>query len=430
MRESVTRGMRQIDSEEETMLSMGSGNRFLGLNRALESTLRQRLLPHLRLGAALSELSSTAELVLNSFFGTIEIPNECLQFGLLAIGRPRLWKSSNRTLTSREMNEIPLSRSSVDPALAPQTLFSETKDDYRLRLGSPREPQLETTAQHDSIRGEIATTDPIRTGTPGRSCCEDELERAIENQEFVLHYQPQVNFGNIVGAEALIRWNHPTRGLLSPAEFIPFAEETGLILQLGNWVLEAVCAQLAAWSRRDVGAGITIAVNVSTRQIAQLDFVEAVRAAIERAGVNPENLEIELTESALLSNYEDAIAKMKALKSIGVRFSLDDFGTGYSSLSYLKRLPLDQVKIDISFVRDLLVDVSTGAIVQAIVSLGHAMGLAVIAEGVECEEQRKYLSAMGCHSYQGFLISRPLSIKDFERMLRGGYPFDSSNPKI
>lgn len=246
---------------------------------------------------------------------------------------------------------------------------------------------------------------------------EEELSFAITSDRLVLYYQPQTDYGRIVGAEVLVRWNHPTRGILSPIQFIPLAEKTGLILPLGEWVLHAACLQLENWARRNINQDITLAVNVSAQQAMNPDFVDQVKAAVSKFGVNPANLKLELTENTLVSNFEDAIAKMNALKLAGVRFALDDFGTGYSSLSYLKCLPLDQLKIDQSFVRDLLADVNSGAIAQAVIALGHAMGLSVIAEGVENMEQHNYLTTMGCHSFQGYWISPPLVLAEFERML-------------
>jgi EAL domain-containing protein (putative c-di-GMP-specific phosphodiesterase class I) len=202
-----------------------------------------------------------------------------------------------------------------------------------------------------------------------------------------------------------------------PGEFIPLAEETGLILPLGNWVLETACRQITTWADRGETRHIILAVNVSARQFRQPDFVDQVLAALGRTGANPQNLKLELTESMLVDNVEDVIAKMTALKSRGLSFSLDDFGTGYSSLSYLKRLPLDQLKIDQSFVRDVLVEPNDGAIAQTIVALGRTMGLSVIAEGVETVEQRDLLSHLGCHAYQGYLVSRPVAADEFEALL-------------
>ena len=259
----------------------------------------------------------------------------------------------------------------------------------------------------------------LQVAVNARVTLEDELLLAIKNNQFVLHYQPQVNRGRTIGAEALIRWNHPTRGLLAPGEFIPLAEETGLILPLGAWVLETACKQIAAWSDRLTATEFTLAVNISARQFRHPEFVQQVLSIIERTGANPRNIELELTESMLVENIEDVVAKMTVLKAHGVRFSLDDFGTGYSSLAYLKRLPLDQLKIDRSFVLDILLDTGSGAIAQTILSLSKAMGLPTIAEGVETEEQRAFLAGLGCHSFQGFLFSRPLPLEEFEQLWLG-----------
>jgi EAL domain-containing protein (putative c-di-GMP-specific phosphodiesterase class I) len=190
-----------------------------------------------------------------------------------------------------------------------------------------------------------------------------------------------------------------------------------LILPLGNWVLESACRQIALWARNKETAGLSLAINISARQFHQLDFVEQVLSAVAAAGANPRNLKLELTESMLVNDVEDVIVKMTSLMSHGLRFSLDDFGTGYSSLSYLKRLPLDQLKIDQSFVRDLPVDSCSGAIAQAIIALGSAMGLSVIAEGVETEAQRDFLSRLGCNSFQGYLFSRPQPLNLFLQLL-------------
>jgi diguanylate cyclase (GGDEF)-like protein/PAS domain S-box-containing protein len=255
-----------------------------------------------------------------------------------------------------------------------------------------------------------------------RAALEGDLRRAIQKRQFVLFYQPQVDCCHWIGAEALIRWKHPTRGLLAPGEFIALAEESGLILPLGNWVLETACAQIAKWAKKEETARITISVNISARQFRQQDFVEQVLRAIKHTGADPQNLELELTESMLVDNIEDVTAKMTQLRAHGLRFSLDDFGTGYSSLAYLKRLPLTQLKIDRSFVRDILADASSRAIAQAVISLGHALGLAVIAEGVETEEQRDLLDSLGCHAFQGFLFSRPVPLDQFEGLLAGEPP--------
>jgi diguanylate cyclase (GGDEF)-like protein/PAS domain S-box-containing protein len=256
----------------------------------------------------------------------------------------------------------------------------------------------------------------LQAAVNARAAMEDDLRQAIKTGEFALYYQPQVDSNGLIGAEALVRWNHPERGLLAPNDFIGLAEETGLILPLGEWVLETTCKQISAWAHRRETAHIALAVNISARQFRQPEFVDQVLAVLYRTGANPRNLKLELTESILLENVEDVIEKMSALKSHGLRFSLDDFGTGYSSLSYLKRLPLDQLKIDRAFVRDILVDFTSGAIAQTIVSLSRAMGLSVIAEGVETDEQRQFLTVLGCHSFQGYLFSPPLPLEEFERL--------------
>jgi diguanylate cyclase (GGDEF)-like protein/PAS domain S-box-containing protein len=255
----------------------------------------------------------------------------------------------------------------------------------------------------------------LQSAVNARAALKNDLSEAISANQFMLYYQPQVNSAGLIGSEALIRWKHPVRGLVPPYEFIPLAEETGLILALGDWVLETACKQIAAWAERKGAAHLQVAVNISSRQFCQPDFVENVLATLARTGANPKNLKLELTESMLANDIEDVIAKMTVLKSHGLSFALDDFGTGYSSLSYLRRLPLDQLKIDRAFVSDILVDVASAAIAQTIVSLGRAMGLSVIAEGVETEEQRKFLASFGTHSFQGFLFSRPLPVEEFER---------------
>lgn len=248
-----------------------------------------------------------------------------------------------------------------------------------------------------------------------RAAMEMDLRTAIQDNQFVLHYQAQVGSdGSVTGVEALIRWQHPQRGMLPPTEFISLAEDTGLILPLGQWVLESACAQLALWAIRPEMALLTVAVNVSVQQFLEADFVEKVMAAISQTGANPNRLKLELTESLLVENVGDIIEKMFALKASGVGFSLDDFGTGYSSLSYLRHLPLDQLKIDKSFVRDVLSDPIDAAIARAIVTLAQSLGMGVIAEGVETEQQRDFLASIGCHAYQGYFFNRPLPVQGFE----------------
>jgi diguanylate cyclase (GGDEF)-like protein/PAS domain S-box-containing protein len=253
----------------------------------------------------------------------------------------------------------------------------------------------------------------LQASVNARVALERDLRTAIRDNQFSLFYQPQLDRGMMTGAEALVRWKHPTRGLVNPQDFVPLAEETGLIFPLGNWVLETACLQIAAWAGRKEGEHLSIAVNISAREFRQPKFVDYVLAALERTGANPNNLKLELSESMFGENVEDVIARMNKLKSHGVRFSLEDFGTGYSSMTYLKRLPLDQIKIDRTFVNDILNDPISGAVAQAIISFGKAMGLSVIAEGVETEEQRAFLAKLGCHSFQGYLFSHPLPLGEF-----------------
>ncbi|MBI4986047.1 MAG: EAL domain-containing protein [Rhodocyclales bacterium] len=269
-------------------------------------------------------------------------------------------------------------------------------------------------------RNALRFFDPeMQAAVTARVALERDLRIAVREEQLVLYYQAQVDAaGCLTGAEVLVRWQHPERGLEFPDAFIPLAEETGLILPLGHWVLEAACAQLAAWAGRPEAAHLTLAVNVSVQQIRQPDFVAQVLAVLARSGADPRRLKLELTESLLMDKVEDTIAKMTALKANGVGFALDDFGTGYSSLSYLKRLPLERLKIDRSFVMDVLTDANDAAIAKTIVALAQSLGLTVIAEGVETAEQRDFLADNGCHAYQGYLFSRPLPLEDFEAFLR------------
>ena len=248
---------------------------------------------------------------------------------------------------------------------------------------------------------------------------EADLRLALPAQQLLLHYQPQVvgtdrATARTVGVEALVRWQHPQRGLVPPASFIPLAEETGLILPIGQWVLETACAQLTAWAANPALAHLTMAVNVSARQFSQPDFVDSVLTTLARTGAKPKLLKLELTESMLVDDVENIISKMAALKVRGVAFSLDDFGTGYSSLAYLKRLPLNQLKIDQGFVRNIVTDANDAALAKMVVVLAESMGLTVIAEGVELQAQADLLAHLGCHAYQGYWFSRPLALAAFE----------------
>ncbi|WPB58463.1 EAL domain-containing protein [Xylophilus sp. GOD-11R] len=248
----------------------------------------------------------------------------------------------------------------------------------------------------------------MQEAVTARSALEADLRNAIAHDELLLYFQPVVDHHNrLMGAEVLLRWRHPVRGMVMPGDFIALAEQTGLILALGNWVLETACRQLVDWAEHADTRDLSLAVNVSARQFRQVDFVETVLSVLERTGARPDRLKIELTESLLLNDVEDIIAKMSALKAHGVGFSLDDFGTGYSSLSYLKRLPLDQLKIDQSFVRDVLTDPNDAAIVNTILALARSLDLGVVAEGVETEGQLDFLRQGGCTAFQGYFFSRP-----------------------
>ncbi len=268
-------------------------------------------------------------------------------------------------------------------------------------------------------RNTLRFFDPdIQAAVAARAAMEIDLRKAIEGKQFLLYYQAQVDSSDrVIGAEALLRWQHPERGLVYPGEFISLSEETGLILPIGHWVLEDACDRIAAWSNRAGMADLTISVNVSAHQLHHKDFVDQVLEVLEHTGANPQRLKLELTESLLVDDVEGVIAKMMAVKAKGIGFSLDDFGTGYSSLSYLKRLPLDQLKIDQSFIRDILVDPDDAAIAKMIVVLAESLGLVVIAEGVETTAQRDLLALQGCPTCQGYLFSRPLPVEAFEEFV-------------
>ncbi len=251
-----------------------------------------------------------------------------------------------------------------------------------------------------------------------KAAMEAGLRDAIASNAFELYYQPQVNETHeIVGAEALLRWHPPGKPTVLPGKFITIAEETGLIYQIGQWVLETACAQLAAWGSKAETSHLGIAINVSAKQFRQPGFVPMVRAALSESGANPARLKLEMTETMIIGDIEDTISKMHELRELGVTFALDDFGTGYSSLSYLKRLPVDQVKIDQSFVRDLVIDTGDAAIVQTIINMSHTLDLQVIAEGVETDDQLEFLLANRCKHFQGFLFGRPVPAERFMELL-------------
>ncbi|MBC7547068.1 MAG: bifunctional diguanylate cyclase/phosphodiesterase [Polaromonas sp.] len=247
----------------------------------------------------------------------------------------------------------------------------------------------------------------------------NDMRRGLRENEFELYYQPQVGRnGRMFGVEALLRWQHPERGLVTPDDFIPQAEECGLIMPLGEWVLQTACEQLAAWGKRTETEKLCIAVNVSMRQFRHPEFVDQVLGMIAKTGIRAHRLKLELTESLLATGLEITIAKMGMLKSVGVTLSIDDFGMGYSALSYLKYLPLDQLKIDRSFVKDVLTDPNDAAIARTIIGLAQSLGLGVVAEGVETEEQRAFLAKHGCESYQGWLFCKALPIDKLETFMQ------------
>ncbi len=258
-----------------------------------------------------------------------------------------------------------------------------------------------------------------------RADLETELRKAIEQQQFQLYYQVQINnAGQFTGAEALIRWKHPERGMISPFHFIPLAEETGMIIAIGDWVLDTACAQLKVWQNDQCTRELSLSVNVSAKQFRQADFTDKVQAALTRHAIDPAFLSLEITESMLLDDVDTMISKMIALRKLGVGFELDDFGTGYSSLQYLKKLPLNQLKIDQSFVRDLINDDSDKAIVRTIVSIAHSLNLKVIAEGVEPAGQLDFLKAEGCDHYQGYFFSKPVPIDELSHYMKTGKATD------
>jgi len=272
----------------------------------------------------------------------------------------------------------------------------------------------------NSGRNALRFFDPqMQLAISARTELERELRMAIAHNEFELFYQLQVDTEHQpLGAEALIRWRHPERGLISPIEFIPLAEETGLILEIGQWVLDAACAQLKLWEQHPHTSKLKLSVNVSARQFHEESFVQSVTATLARHRIKPSMLNLELTESTLLNDTERAITSINQLKKLGVRFELDDFGTGYSSLQYLKKLPLYQLKIDQSFVRDISDDANDRALVTTIIQLSHSLGLKVIAEGVETPEQLAFLQENGCDHYQGYYFSQPVPISIFQDLLQ------------
>jgi EAL domain-containing protein (putative c-di-GMP-specific phosphodiesterase class I) len=265
-----------------------------------------------------------------------------------------------------------------------------------------------------SGRNAIRFFDPeMQASVAAQTLLEAELRDGIDHQQFVLYYQPQVDSHNeVMGYEALLRWQHPRRGLLLPSEFVPLAEDIGLIIPIGLWALEAACRQLARWAQHPHTAGWFVAVNISVRQLSHPSFIEQVLTVLRHTGAPTSRLTLEVTEGLLHANLDGAIAKMNALKAHGIGFSLDDFGTGFSSLVLLRRLPLDQLKIDKSFVHNMLTDANAAALACSVLSLGQSLGLAVIAEGVEAEAQRDFLLERGCRFFQGYLFGRPEPVRE------------------
>ena len=294
-------------------------------------------------------------------------------------------------------------------------------------LNGPHDSVSEVLKQADLAMYQAKTTgrnslcffDPeMQAAVNANAAVSSELHAGLRKQEFVLHYQPQVDRqGCVTGVEALLRWQHPRRGQVMPTDFIPMAEESGLILPLGQWALATACDQLAAWAQWPQAAGLSIAVNVSVRQFRHPDFVDQVMAEIRRSGIKPERLKLELTETLLADGMEITLARMGTLKALGVTLALDDFGMGYSSLSALKRLPLDQLKIDKNFVAEILTDRADAAISRTIITLAHSLNLEVVAEGVETQAQLDFLIAQGCDQFQGFVFSVPLPIAELEAYL-------------
>ena len=300
------------------------------------------------------------------------------------------------------------------------TLFGETSEN----LEEPMKRADLALAQAKASGGNSISffEPPMQAMIERRIALESALRQALAQGQFQVYFQaqlftPEGSQMQVSGAETLVRWLHPKQGMIAPAEFIPVAEASGQIIALGQWVLHSACRQIAQWEHEPRTRDLTVSVNVSPLQFHQSNFVAVVLQTLTETSANPRRLKLELTEGMLVANIDDVILKMNALKSMGIQFSLDDFGTGYSSLSYLKRLPLDQLKIDQSFVRDVQTDPNDAVIAKTIIALGNNLGLSIIAEGVETEGQRQFLAAAGCHAFQGYLFGRPMPVDEFERLL-------------
>ena len=308
------------------------------------------------------------------------------------------------------------------------TLFSgqhQTVDDLLKRA------DLAMYQAKEAGRNTMRFFDPeMQAAVARRAALETDLRQGMERNEFVLHYHAVMNReGHVVGVEALVRWLHPQRGRVMPLDFIPAAEQSGLIMQLGYWVLKSACDQLVLWSADPKKQGLSIAINISARQFRHAEFVTDILGTLTQTGANPHRLKLELTESLLLTDVHEATAKMQTLRDVGVRFALDDFGTGYSSLSYLKNLPLDELKIDKSFVGDLLTDPKNAAIALTVLALGLSLGLDVVAEGVETHEQLEYLAQHGCEFFQGYLFGQPVTDEELRLDTQvPGFPVTQQTP--
>jgi EAL domain-containing protein (putative c-di-GMP-specific phosphodiesterase class I) len=253
-----------------------------------------------------------------------------------------------------------------------------------------------------------------------RLTMENSLRKAIERNEFLLYYQPRMNIhsGEIVALEALLRWNHPEKGILLPADFIPIAEESGLIIPIGEWIFKEACGQIKHWQQTDFFTRIAVSLNISGRQFRQESLVQSIERILGDFSLNPRCLELELTESVIMDNVEITSGMLKKLKSMGVMLAMDDFGTGYSSFNYLKQFPLDIIKIDRSFIQDVNDRPEDAAIVQAMIAMSHSLKLTVVAEGVETEQQMAFLREHGCDEMQGYLLSRPSPSEDILAFLK------------
>jgi predicted signal transduction protein with EAL and GGDEF domain len=316
------------------------------------------------------------------------------------VKRPRLIDGQEFTVTT----SIGITLSPQDGIDAESLLRNADTAMYRAKERGRDNYQLYTPAMNAAVIQRLAL--------------ENDMRRAVERGELLAYYQPiaETSTGVVVGAEALIRWDHPQRGRLDPHDFVPLAEETGFIVTIGEWVLRQACRDLRRW--RDAGAGpLRVSVNLSARQLHQKNLVEIVESALDETGLEPQALHLEITEGDVMSNVEYIIDVLHQLRAMGVGISVDDFGTGYSSLSYLKRFPIDSVKIDRSFVRDLGTDPSDAAIVTTVIAMARNLNLRVIAEGVETEEQLEFLRRRGCDEYQGYIVSRPVDARAFARLL-------------